>query len=180
MLRIKGFVKPSYIIHHSKNQLGNTLIPVIIALAISAVASVAFLRQGANLADQNKQLKVQYELAGVLQQWNKIKGTKAIVNITSSDLPAVANVDDLAFSAGSARTNAAVPAAGGSSGGGSLFAITRPIAATRNARLTYGPLRNNSLCESLRNTFNRDLEGIQSSICSIDSSLNVILIIYTN
>lgn len=43
MPRIKGFVKPSYIIHHSKNQLDNTLIPVIIALAISAVASTAFL-----------------------------------------------------------------------------------------------------------------------------------------
>jgi len=43
MIKTKKLVKPSYIIHHSKNQLGNTLIPVIIALAISAVASTAFL-----------------------------------------------------------------------------------------------------------------------------------------
>ncbi|MDG2018753.1 MAG: hypothetical protein P8J25_04815, partial [Porticoccaceae bacterium] len=97
MLKTKRFVKPSYIIHHSKNQLGNTLIPIIIALAMSAVASVAFLKQGSNLAAQNNQLKVQYELADVLQQWNKIKVSKDIVNITSSDLPTVASVDGLNF-----------------------------------------------------------------------------------
>jgi Tfp pilus assembly protein PilV len=56
MIKTKKFVKPSYIIHHSKNQLGNTLIPVIIALVISDVASIAFLRQGADLSAQAKVL----------------------------------------------------------------------------------------------------------------------------
>jgi hypothetical protein len=87
MLRIKGFVKPSYIIHQSKNQLGNTLIPVIIALAISAVASVAFLRQGADLSTQAKILEAQYEIADLLQYWNRIKSTKGINKINISDLP---------------------------------------------------------------------------------------------
>lgn len=87
MLRIKGFVKPSYIIHHSKNQFGNTLIPVIITLAISAVASVAFLKQGADLSTQAKVLEAQYEIADLLQYWNRIKSTKGINNIQISDLP---------------------------------------------------------------------------------------------
>ena len=85
MLRKKGFVRPSYIIHHRKKQLGNTLIPVIIALAISAVASVAFLKQGADLSTQAKILEAQYEIADLLQQWNRIKSTTSIP--TQSDLP---------------------------------------------------------------------------------------------
>lgn len=87
MLKTKGFVKPSYIIHHSKNQLGNTLIPVIIALAISAVASIAFLKQGADLSTQAKILEAQYEIADLLQYWNRLKSTKGINNIQISDLP---------------------------------------------------------------------------------------------
>ena len=87
MLKTKGFVKPSYIIHHSKNQLGNTLIPIIIALAISAMASIAFLKQGANLSTQAKVLEAQYEIADLLQYWNRLKSTKGINNIDITDLP---------------------------------------------------------------------------------------------
>ena len=87
MLKTKRFDKPSYIIHHSKNQLGNTLIPVIIALAISAVASVSFLKKGADLSTQAKVLEAQYEIADLLQYWNRIKSTKGINNIQISDLP---------------------------------------------------------------------------------------------
>ena len=87
MLKTKRFVKPSYIIHHSKNQLGNTLIPVIIALAISAVASVSFLKKGADLSTQAKILEAQYEIADLLQYWNRVKSTKGINNIKMSDLP---------------------------------------------------------------------------------------------
>ena len=86
MLKTKGFVKPDDIIRHSKNQLGNTLIPVIIALAISAVASVAFLKQGADLSAKAKILEAQYEIADALKEWNRIKSTP----ITSAnDLPSV-------------------------------------------------------------------------------------------
>jgi hypothetical protein len=87
MLKTKRFDKPSYIIHHRKNQLGNTLIPVIIALAISAVASVSFLKKGADLSTQAKILEAQYEIADLLQYWNRIKSTKGINNINMSDLP---------------------------------------------------------------------------------------------
>jgi hypothetical protein len=87
MLKTKGFVISSYIIHHSKSQLGNTLIPVIIALAISAVASVAFLRQGADLSAQAKVLEAQYEVAAILQEWNRLKSSGGIASISAADFP---------------------------------------------------------------------------------------------
>ena len=73
MKKTNGFVKPSYIVRRSKNQLGNTLVPMVIALAISAVASVGFLNQGANLSASSKILKAQYEITDALDQWSKIK-----------------------------------------------------------------------------------------------------------
>jgi hypothetical protein len=49
---------------------GNTLVPVIIALAISALATIAFLSQGANLAMENKVLVAQNEIAALIYEWN--------------------------------------------------------------------------------------------------------------
>lgn len=86
MLKTKGFVISSYV-HRSKNQLGNTLIPVIIALAISAVASIAFLKQGADLSDQAKVLEAQYEVAAILQEWNRLKSSGGIGSISATNFP---------------------------------------------------------------------------------------------
>ncbi|MDG2017875.1 MAG: hypothetical protein P8J25_00330, partial [Porticoccaceae bacterium] len=134
---------------------------------------------------QNNQLKVQYELADVLQQWNKIKVSKDIVNITSSDLPTVASVDGLNFYAGSAKTNATAATSSSSSSGfslagTSLFAATTPVTSVNYARLIYGPFKNSSLCESLKNTFNDDMVGIIDSDCSFSSSGHFYLVIFTN
>ena len=49
---------------------GNTLVPVIIALAISALATIAFLTQGANLALENKVVIAQNEIAAMMSEWN--------------------------------------------------------------------------------------------------------------
>jgi hypothetical protein len=84
MIKTKRFVKPSYIIHHSKNQLGNTLIPVIIALAISAVASITFLRQGAELSAQAQVLQAQHELADITKNWAVLAASTKIVDTTPS------------------------------------------------------------------------------------------------
>lgn len=188
MLRKKGFVRPSYIVHRSKNQLGNTLIPVIIALAISAVASIAFLKQGASLVDQKKELEAQYELAYALQQWNRVKGTKNNINmITSGDLPATAKagIYTLAYNPGNARTStpasASVPAptSSGSLTGGSLFSTT-PIT-SNDAHFTYGPFQNEPSCSMLKNTFNQNMVGIFESRCQITSvSGTYYLYIYVN
>ncbi len=82
MIKTKRFVKPSYIIHNSKNQLGNTLIPVIIALAISAVASITFLRQGAELSVQAQVQQAQQEVASILEEWDILKVSVGIDDIT--------------------------------------------------------------------------------------------------
>ena len=82
MKKLNGLSK-KHITGQRKIQLGNSLVPVIIALAISALASVAFLDQGSNLAKKNKQLLAQYEIAEALQTWKRIK------KLTPIPLPAM-------------------------------------------------------------------------------------------
>jgi hypothetical protein len=52
---------------------GNTLVPVIIALAISAIATIAFLTQGANLAESNKVVVAQNEISSFIADWTVAK-----------------------------------------------------------------------------------------------------------
>ena len=52
---------------------GNTLVPVIIALAISALATIAFLNQGANLQEDTKVVAAQNEVIGLLQDYHVAK-----------------------------------------------------------------------------------------------------------
>lgn len=68
-----------------RKKRGNTLVPVIIALAISALATIAFLTQGANLAMDNKVLVAQNELAGIISEWDV---AKAAANNDPTAIPA--------------------------------------------------------------------------------------------
>ena len=52
---------------------GNTLVPVIIALAISALATIAFLNQGANLQEDTRVVAAQNEIIGLLQDYDVAK-----------------------------------------------------------------------------------------------------------
>lgn len=52
---------------------GNTLVPVIIALAISALATIAFLNQGANLQEDTKVVAAQNEIIALLQDYDVAK-----------------------------------------------------------------------------------------------------------
>ena len=69
------------------SQLGNSLAPIIIALGISAIATVGFLKQGTKLSDKNKALSAQYEIIEVLEQWNSLKSWKTTNQITSMEFP---------------------------------------------------------------------------------------------
>ncbi|MGB1333737.1 MAG: hypothetical protein ACPG57_02415 [Porticoccaceae bacterium] len=69
------------------SQLGNSLAPIIIALGISAIATVGFLKQGTKLSDKNSALSSQYEVIELLDQWNTIRSTKPLNQIVTSDLP---------------------------------------------------------------------------------------------
>ena len=73
MKKLNELYKKIYISGQRKTQLGNSLVPVIIALAISAVASVAFLNQGSKLTEKNKVLAAQFEVIELIQDWNRQK-----------------------------------------------------------------------------------------------------------
>ena len=73
MKKLNELYKKIYISGQRKTQLGNSLVPVIIALAISAVASVAFLNQGSKLTEKNKVLAAQFEIIELIQEWNRLK-----------------------------------------------------------------------------------------------------------
>ena len=66
---------------------GNTLVPVIIALAISAIATVAFLNQGANLAADNKIVIAQNEIVAIHGEYTLAAFRKGAVNVDDDDLP---------------------------------------------------------------------------------------------
>ena len=66
---------------------GNTLVPVIIALAISAIATVAFLNQGANLAADNKIVIAQNEIVAIHGEYTLAAFRKGATNVANTDLP---------------------------------------------------------------------------------------------
>ena len=65
-----GNKKQQYLPHKWR---GNTLVPVIIALAISALATIAFLNQGANLQEDTKVVAAQNEIISLLQDYDVAK-----------------------------------------------------------------------------------------------------------
>ena len=66
---------------------GNTLVPVIIALAISAIATVAFLNQGANLAADNKIVIAQNEIVAIHGEYTLAAFRKGATSVRVADLP---------------------------------------------------------------------------------------------
>jgi hypothetical protein len=63
---------------------GNTLVPVVIGLAVSAIATVTFLNQGASLAADNKTILAQNEIATIVSSWNILRANYAIANIKNA------------------------------------------------------------------------------------------------
>ena len=55
---------------------GNTLVPIIIALSISSVAAVAFLKQGADLSEKQKVIQAPYEVLEYVEEWVNLKKEK--------------------------------------------------------------------------------------------------------
>ena len=87
MKKLNELSKKIYITGHRKIQLGNSLVPILIALAISAVASVAFLDQGSKLTEKNKVLAAQFELTAILEEWNSRKSSLGVSSITHLNFP---------------------------------------------------------------------------------------------
>lgn len=72
-----GLLKKRDIAHQFKTQQGNTLVPVIIALAISMVSTLGFIKQGNNLSNTTNQLLAQNEITKLIGHWNSLKTIKA-------------------------------------------------------------------------------------------------------
>lgn len=83
-----GLLKKRDIAHQFKTQQGNTLVPVIIALAISMVATLGFIKQGNNLSNTTNQLLAQNEITKLIGHWNSLKTIKAKKNMDEkNDFP---------------------------------------------------------------------------------------------
>lgn len=133
--------KKIYISGQRKIQLGNSLVPVIIALAISAVASVAFLNQGSKLTEKNKVLAAQSELTAILEEWNSRKSSLGVSSINYANFPSGAlrkNVhnDDVQYFQNHASGNRRV--------------------------LIYSGFKNINECEAVR-VFMNDMRGVAST-----------------
>ena len=130
---------------------GNTLVPVIIALAISAIATVAFLNQGADLTEKNKVILAQNEIASALSDW-----------VVSREATGGAN----------AATTAAVPTGRNAITFGSLTAAipntTQPyntVIANGTRYLTFTANSANN-CNILDDRFTRNtIDGVGSAFC---------------
>lgn len=71
----------------NKLQSGNTLIPAVIALSITVIATVGFLREGSKLSDKSKVAHAQYEILEIIDEWNSLKEYIDISAITTNDFP---------------------------------------------------------------------------------------------
>ena len=64
---------------------GNTLVPVIIGLAVSSIATVTFLNQGASLAASNKSILAQNEITTIMNSWSILRTSYAAADIQNAD-----------------------------------------------------------------------------------------------
>jgi len=71
---------------------GNTLVPVLIALAISMAAGFTFLQQGKVLNEKTLMLEAPDELIRLAQKLKKLRKTKTLLEIKTNDLGATYNV----------------------------------------------------------------------------------------
>ena len=136
---------------------GNTLVPVIIALAISAIATIAFLNQGADLSTKNKIVVAQNEIASAISEWvvsrEATGGARATAVITANTPPNPgANIFGSSMNYGELNnqiTNAAP------------FNIN--IAAA--TRYLAFPTDSDNSCKTLQNRFTGNIDGVGSLHC---------------
>jgi hypothetical protein len=126
---------------------GNTLVPVIIALAISAIATVAFLNQGANLASDNKIIIAQNEIVAIHGEYTLANFRKKGTSLTKEELPYI-------HGASGFRSNVF----------GKTFGF-QAASDTEPAEITYGT-DSNTTCTELKAIVDR-LSGV-STTCDTD------------
>jgi hypothetical protein len=74
-----------------RRQQGNTLVPVVIGLAIAAIATIGFLNQGEDLMADNKTSLATNEINQMIVQWNTAKMGTVVNDIAGADVPLLNN-----------------------------------------------------------------------------------------
>ena len=138
---------------------GNTLVPVIIALAISAIATIAFLNQGADLSTKNKIVIAQNEIASALSDWVVIREANGVG--TTAGAPRPADRSNIFDPSGTTfvRLAAAITTAG----------TIVPIMAQHSPYMTYETDAEAS-CNILRDRLSNKVDGFSTGHC-INSAL---------
>ena len=65
---------------------GNTLVPLVIAISISAIATVAFLDEGSKLTEKQKAIQAPDEVLKYIQEWVNLRKQKGSTAIIPSEL----------------------------------------------------------------------------------------------
>jgi hypothetical protein len=105
--------------HLRRKQRGNTLVPVIISLAIAAIATVAFLNQGATLTNQNRVNLAANEITGMLYDWSVMRASNTAIDI-GANRPAAMAAENV-FGIANEYTAAAAPANGAAGNSASVL-----------------------------------------------------------
>jgi hypothetical protein len=137
---------------------GNTLVPVIIGLAISAIATVTFLNQGASLAADNKSILAQNEIASIMNSWNILRASYALVDIINKPASGPIDAGKVAITSSMLKVNIY--------GTASEY---NPALRT----LAY-KTDNQDSCNSIKIGVDKML-GVSSSVCASDGLLTITL-----
>ena len=140
-------------------QQGNTLVPVLIALAIALAATAAFLLQGEGLIDDNKKVLATSEVASLLSEYNSIRalGVEAN-NVKGTEVPGIKGKNVYGFDIKFVE----YAAAGASGTGGTATSITYG---------TDGP----DSCNYLLKAFAKS-DGVASTACAAGTGKHTLTI----
>jgi hypothetical protein len=146
--------------YRPRKSRGNTLVPVIIALAISAIATVAFLNQGADLSTKNKIVIAQNEIASAMGDWVVIRtnsgvGTNAIDPKPENRNNIFVGGDGTKF----VRLGAKIDAAGN----------IVPAMAIHSPYMVY-ETDDETSCKFLKDRLPSKIDGLESAHCIIDET----------
>lgn len=137
---------------------GNTLVPVIIGLAVSSIATVTFLNQGASLAASNKSILAQNEITTIMNSWSILRTSYAAADIQNADGPL--NQGQVAITSSMLEVNVYGTAVEFNPGQLALLYKTDNL----------------DSCESIKiGVDNMNMLGVKSSVCDSDGLLTISL-----
>lgn len=134
-----------------RKQWGNTLVPVVIGIAIASVATVSFLNQGAELTSKSKTINASTEIVGVLTDWVLATAAAGSTALTTNNAPTSLTARN-------------------------IYEQQTSFAASAGTNSTYTyPTDSTSSCTTLRAIFTDSVDGVILSTCSGTDSVNLVI-----